>query len=177
MLQAKTLADTLTGGRFLLAFYLLWLGLQNDPAAIAPATLALLLAWISDVLDGPLARRDLYRRHTWIGDHDLAADLAVALGTWLYLALAGFVPFVPAVAYAAAASAAVWHFGSVPLAWGVQALPYAAMIWTALRLVPPHGWLLVTWIAVVLLATWPRFPRQILPDFLNGMRALLARRR
>ena len=51
------------------------------------------------------------------------------------------------------------------------------MIWTALRLVPSHGFLLVTWIAVVLLATWPRFPQQVLPDFLNGMRALLQKLR
>lgn len=176
MLRTKTLADTLTGARFLLALYLLWLGLHSGPEAVATAALILLVSWISDLLDGPLARRDPRRRQTWIGDHDLEADLAIALGIWAYLALAGFISFYVAVAYGAAGAAALWHFGSAELAWGLQALPYGAMIWTALRVVPTYGLLLVTWIGVVLVTTWPRFPQRILPEFLNAMRDLLRRR-
>jgi cardiolipin synthase len=175
MLQAKTLADTLTGVRFLLGLYLLWLGMHEGPGALPTAALMLLVAWITDLLDGPLARRDVRRRHTWIGDHDLEADLAVALGTWLYLALAGFISFVFAAAYGVFGAAALWQFGSAPLAWGLQALPYGAMIWTALRHVPLYGFLLATWVGLLVVITWPRFPQHMLPEFLNAMRDLRRR--
>jgi cardiolipin synthase len=176
MLQVKTLADTLTGARFLLGLYLLWLGLRGGPEAMATAALTLLVAWATDALDGPLARRDPRGHHTWIGDHDLEADLTAASGTWAYLALAGFIPFWLAVAYAAAGAAALWHFGSVALAWGLQALPYGAMILTAWRVVPLYGLLFVIYIILVIVIPWPRFPKQAVPEFLDGMRELLRRR-
>jgi cardiolipin synthase len=175
VLQTKTLADTLTGARFLLGLYLVWLGMHSGPRGMATATLTLLVAWVTDVLDGPLARRDPRRRHTWVGDHDLEADLAVGLGVWSYLALAQFIPHLVALAYVAIAVAALLRIGTAPLAWGLQALPYGAMIWTAWRVVSPLGWVLVLWIGVVLVATWPRFPKQMLPEFLAGMASLLKR--
>ena len=176
MLRAKTLADALTSMRFLLGPYLVWLGLCSGPEGVATAALTLLTAWVTDVLDGPLARRDARGLHTWIGDHDLEADLTVALGIWFYLALAGFIPFWLAVAYGLAGAAALRHFGSAHLAWGLQALPYGAMIWTARRIAPAYGLLLVAWIGLVLVVTWPRFPHRILPEFLNGMQNLSGRR-
>ena len=175
MVGIKTVADTLTSIRFLLGLYLIWLGLRGGPEAVAAAALTLLIAWATDVLDGPLARRDPRGIHTWIGDRDLEADLTVALGVWFYLALAGFLSPWLAAAYVLAAAAALWKFGSAHLAWGVQALPYGATIWTAWRIVPLYGMLLVAWIGLVLVATWPRFPRQTLPEFLGGMRDLLQR--
>jgi cardiolipin synthase len=175
MLQAKTMADTLTGARFLLGPYLIWLGLRGGPEVITTAVMTLLAAWISDVLDGPLARHDPRGIHTWIGDHDLEADMTVALGVWIYLTLAGFVSPWLAVAYVAAGTAALWHFDSAHLAWGLQALPYGTMIWTAWQVVPPYGLLLVAWISLVVVATWPRFPRQTVPEFLSGMRNLWRR--
>jgi cardiolipin synthase len=175
MVGIKTIADTLTSIRFLLGLYLIWLGVRGGPEAVAVSALTLLVAWVTDALDGPLARRDPRGIQTWIGDHDLEADVTVALGVWTYLALAGFLSFWLAVAYAVAAAAALWHFGSIHLAWGVQALPYGTMIWTSWRTVPTYGLLLVVWIGFVLVATWPRFLQQTLPEFLGGMRNLLRR--
>jgi hypothetical protein len=85
--------------------------------------LLLLIAWTSDALDGPLARRDPHGTHTWIGDRDLEADMTVALGVWAYLALAGFLHPWLALAYVLGAAVALWRFGSDPVAWGLQALP------------------------------------------------------
>ena len=102
--------------------------------------------------------------------------MTVALGVWAYLALAGFLQPWLALAYVLGAAVALWRFGSDPVAWGLQALPYVAMIWTALREVPVYGYLLVAWVVVVVVATWPRFPRQTLPRFLAGMRDLGHRR-
>jgi phosphatidylglycerophosphate synthase len=176
MVGIKTLADALTATRLLLGPHLVWLGLRRGPEGASAAALTLLAAWITDLLDGPLARRDRRRIHTWIGDHDLETDMAVALGVWIYLALAGFLSRWLAVAYVLVAAAALWQFSSVHLAWGVQALPYGMMIYTAWRVVPPYGVLLVAWIGLVLVATWPRFPQHVLPEFLGGMRDLLQRR-
>jgi phosphatidylglycerophosphate synthase len=176
MVGVKTLADILTAARFVLGPYLVWLGLRRGPEAAPAAVLTLLTAWITDLLDGPLARRDPRGIHTWIGDHDLETDVVVALGVWVYLALAGFLSPWLAVAYVLVAAAALRHFSSVHLAWGVQALPYGRMIWMAWRVVPPYGVLLVAWIGLVLIATWPRFPRHVLPEFLAGMRDLPRRR-
>ncbi len=175
MVGIKTLVDTLTGIRFLLGFDLMWLGLRDGVATLTAAVLTLLVAWITDVLDGPLARCDPRGVHTWIGDHDLAADLTVALGVWIYLVLTGFISPWLAGAYVLIVAAALYRFGSAHLAWGVQALPYVAMIWTAWRVAPPYGVLLVAWIGLAVIATWPRFPRQTLPEFLGGMRDLLQR--
>lgn len=174
MVGIKTIADTLTSARFLLGFYLIWLGLRRGPEAMATAASTLLVAWITDVLDGPLARRDPRHIRTWIGDHDLEADVTVALGVWTYLALAGFLSLWLALAYVVAAAAALWHFGSIHLAWGVQALPYGAMIWTAWRTVPPYGLLLMAYVSFVVVVTWPRFPQRAL-EFIKGMRDLLRR--
>lgn len=176
MVGTKTLADALTGLRFVLGFSLMWLGWWQGPEAIVTAALILLAAWTSDALDGPLARRDPRDIHTWIGDRDLAVDLTVALGVWVYLALSGFLHPWLALAYLVVAAVVLWRLGSDHLAWGLQALPYGAMIWTTLREAPVYGYLLVAWVVVVVAATWPRFPRQTLPGFLNGMRDLWHRR-
>ena len=176
MVGIKALADTLTSVRFLLAFYLIWLGWQKGPQAVGSAALTLLIAWVTDVLDGPLARRDPRGIRTWIGDRDLEADLMVALGVWIYLTLAGFLSLWLAGLYLLVTAVALWRLGSDQLAWGLQALPYGAMIWTSWREAPAYGLLLVAWLGLVLVATWPRFPRQTVPEFLNGVRDLRRRR-
>jgi cardiolipin synthase len=176
MVGAKTLADTLTGVRLLLAFFLVWLGWQKGPEAIGSATLMLLAAWVTDVLDGPLARRDPRGIRTWIGDRDLEADMAIALGVWIYLTLAGFLSPWLAGVYLVVAMVVLWRFGSDQLAWAMQALPYGLMIWTSWRTAPWGGLLLVVYIGLVVVATWPRFPRQTVPEFLKGVRDLWERR-
>jgi hypothetical protein len=81
-----------------------------------------------------------------------------------------------AVAYGVTGATALWHFGSVDMAWVLQALPYGAMIWTVWRVAPPCGLLLATGISLVLIVTWPRFPKQVLPEFLTGMHHLFGKR-
>lgn len=173
MVGVKTAADLLTGARFLLGPVLVWLGWRRGPEAVTVAALTLLAAWITDVLDGSLARLDPRGVRTWIGDRDLEVDMTVALGAWLYLAQAGFLSIWLALTYVLGSAAALWHSGSRHLAGWLQALPYGAMIWTAWRVAPPYGLLLVTWIGLVIVVTWPRFPRQTVPEFLAGMRDLM----
>jgi len=169
---AKAIADTLTATRFLIAIWIAWMGLVGGRDALPTAVIALILAWATDVLDGPIARRDPNRRQTWIGDHDLAVDVTVACGVLIYLTTAGFLPLPVSVGYLIVAGLLLWLFRSIHLAWGLQAPPYGKMLLVALQEAPTYGAMAVGWIALTVVATWPRFPKETVPQFLGGMRDL-----
>jgi len=172
MITIKTLADILTATRFGLAWLLLWLGISKGVAGLPSAVVILIIAWITDVLDGPLARKDPSRRHTWIGDHDLETDLSVSLGVLTFLVLAGYLSAWLAVCYVIICLALLWRFRSQEPAWAVQAPPYGAILYIALRYAPAYGLAMVTYLIAVLIATWPRFPQVTLPQFFSGMHNL-----
>jgi phosphatidylglycerophosphate synthase len=84
----KKLADLLTGLRFVLASLIAWTAWTSSPeAGIGTLVLLTTLAWTSDILDGPLARRAAENRQSWLGAHDLEADLSVALALAVSLAV------------------------------------------------------------------------------------------
>ena len=172
MLDVKTIADTLTAGRFLLALAIVWLGLRIGRPALPTVTLALVLGWISDLLDGALARRALNQRHTWLGDNDLGVDVCVALGLLGYLSLSGYVSPAIASSYVLLTGALIWRFRSRALAMAAQAPVYAILLYLALRDAPTYGALAVSWIVLTVIVTWPRFPETAIPEFLQGMREL-----
>ena len=95
---AKRLADLLTASRVLIALLLTWLGLAGARDSLALASFLLLFSWISDIFDGALARLG-GSGSTWIGDHDLEADVTVSLGVLIYLVGAGFLQPNYAVVY------------------------------------------------------------------------------
>jgi phosphatidylglycerophosphate synthase len=168
----KFLADALTVSRLLLALVLVWLGETGSAGSLPSAISILVLAWVTDLLDGPLARRDPSPRQTWIGDHDLAVDVSVAVGALGYLTLAGYVSPPSALTYVAVAGLLLAYYRSPALAMAAQALPYAGMLLVGLWDAPLYGALALGWIGLLILITWPRVPRQIVPDFLCGIKAL-----
>ncbi len=175
MPKAKTVADTLTAARALLAVWILWLSISGGRGAVGAVSMTLVLAWITDLLDGPIARSAPQRTHTWIGDHDLEVDLMVATSVWLYLAVSGYIQIAAAAAYAVAVALALWHFRSRHLAWGVQAPSYGCTILEALRYAPAYGVAMIAWIVGVVVVTWPRFPKETVPEFIEGMRGLFGK--
>ena len=172
MIRTKTIADTLTLSRFLLALLILWLGVTGGSEPLPTAITALIFAWATDVLDGPLARRDPSGRQTWVGTLDLQADIGVAAGVLGFLTFGGFVPVWMGVTYALIAAALTYCLRSQHLGWAVQAPPYGVMLYVALRDAPLHGSIAVAWIALTVIVTWPRFPKETLPAFFRGMRSL-----
>ena len=54
----------------------------------------------------------------------------------------------------------------------VQAPGYAWFIAVSLRDAPSAGIWLVIWIAAAIALTWPRFSDEIVPEFIEGMRAV-----
>jgi len=170
--NVKYLADLLTGTRALLAFWLVWLGLNGGAERLAAASVALIAAWTTDILDGPLARRAPQTTQTWLGDHDLEVDVLVSLGVWSYLTLSGFIAPPLAVAYVLLCVALLWFARSAHVAWGVQALPYGTLLWTALQEARFYGLAMSAWVVGAVVATWPRFPNQTVPEFVKGIRDL-----
>jgi len=172
VVSTKTLADVLTAMRFCLAGFILWLGVKGGAEVLPAAVVTLILAWLTDVLDGPLARRDPSGRHTWIGDRDLEVDMLVSLAVLAYLTLAGYLTFMAVVGYVVVCTGLLWRFRSLHLAWAIQAPPYAGMIYAALRDAPRYGLMIAGYVALVIVATWPRFPQIVVPQFLEGMHNL-----
>lgn len=98
---------------------------------VISASLFLWVAWVTDLLDGSIARLEPRKIQTWIGRHDLTADVTVAFGSWLFLTLSGLIsPFI-GFGYILLSAFLLLYFKSEHLAWGLQAPPYGMMILTA----------------------------------------------
>ncbi|MFQ5398270.1 MAG: hypothetical protein ACE5E7_01595 [Anaerolineae bacterium] len=178
MPSAKRVADLITTLRGLLAVILAWLGHTHGRMGLSWAVWLLILSWTGDSLDGSLARRSRHKYATWIGDHDLEIDVAVSGGLLLFMVGAGLVDSLVAGLYVLAWLFIFWRWGWLrSLGMLVQAPIYGGFIWCAVHDAPTAGWWLVGWIAAALIITWPRFPNEIVPGFLNGMHAIWAQPR
>jgi phosphatidylglycerophosphate synthase len=171
---AKQVADMLTIGRALIGLGLVLLGLVQGAAGLPAAVLLMLMSWTSDSLDGMFARRSRMQYHTWIGDHDLEFDIVVSLGLLIYMLAAGLVNQWLAVTYFIFIMFIYWYAG-FPRSLGMllQAPVYGWFIWVAVRDAPQAGLWLLVWIIAAVIITWPRFPRDIVPDFVGGIRSLV----
>ena len=173
MLVAKQVADLITYFRALTGIVMVWLGFEMGGEGLPLVAWLLVLDWTGDSLDGSLARRSRRKYSTWIGDHDLQVDMFVSLGLLVYLMLAGYVNLWLAAAYLLVWVWVFWRLG-VPPALGMlfQAPIYAWFIAIALSENLSIGCVPVLWISAALILTWPRFPRQMIPEFLAGMRSV-----
>jgi hypothetical protein len=175
-MNTKQVADLVTFGRAAGALALAGSGLAERPAPLSCAAAFMIADWSGDMLDGALARRCPQARRTWIGDHDLEVDMWVAACLLAYLALAGYVDLGLAAAYAVG-SVIVLVATNWPrsLSMLCQAPIYGALIVTAMAEAPAAASWLVLWVAAAILLTWPRFPREVVPGFVDGMRNLWQR--
>ena len=178
MLVGKQVADLITTSRALFAFWLPWLGLAQGESCLTTVVWMLILNWTGDALDGALARRSSRKYHTWIGDHDLEVDILVSFGLLLYMLGAGFVDLRIIGLYALVCLLIAWQWGfHRSLGMLFQAPVYGWFIWIALQKIPPVGVWLILWILAVMIITWPRFPNEIVPGFLTGMKEVVNLRR
>jgi phosphatidylglycerophosphate synthase len=174
MLVAKQVADFFTFIRVLLSPILVWLGLTRGADSLPIASWIMIVSWTSDSLDGPLARRSKVRYRTWLGDHDLEVDMLVSIGLGIYLILAGFLSVEAVAIYALLWIVVFWRWGfQRSLGMLFQAPIYGYFIYLSLKMAPFAGAWMVGWIIAVLVITWPRFPSEVVPGFINGMNELL----
>lgn len=172
MIASKQVADGLTALRGMIALALGVVGITQGVDGLYLAGWLQLLAWISDGLDGPLARNSRRQYRSWLGDHDLQVDMAVSVGLFIYLVSAHLIAPVVAGTYLLvwAVIFARWGF-SRPLGMLVQAPIYGRFIWALVQAAPEVGYFALFWIVTLVAVTWPRFPRQVLPEFFSGIRA------
>ncbi len=173
---SKQVADWITYGRLVLAFGLAGLGLLQGRNGLGLAAWLMIADWTGDNLDGALARRSRVRAHTWIGDHDLAVDMAVSVGLLVYMLLAGLVDFRLASVYLVASALVFWRWGVSPaLGMLFQAPIYGWFIVSALVVAPTEGRWLLVWIVAAIVLTWPKFPKEVVPGFIHGIQAAARR--
>jgi phosphatidylglycerophosphate synthase len=171
MLAAKQVADLITGGRAALGLVMIWLGLTWGQEALPLICWLMILAWSGDALDGPIARRSRIQSHSWLGDHDLEVDIGVSFGLLLYLVAAQYVDLRIASVYLIFWALVFWRWG-VPRSLGmlIQAPIYGWFLWLGVRDAPQAGCWVIGWLAAVIILTWPRAFREVVPGFLHGMR-------
>jgi phosphatidylglycerophosphate synthase len=178
MLVAKQVADIVTLSRAIIAVWLGWLGFSEGAEALGLVVWLMIADWGGDLVDGMLARRSRTSYHTWIGDHDLEVDMAVSAGLLVYMIGAGFFSLLNAAFYLVFWAVIFWRFGfQHALGMLIQAPVYGWFIWIAI-ITPPHvGWWIVAWITTAIVITWPRFPRQVIPGFVNAMAMIFRQER
>ena len=170
MLVAKQVADLITFSRVVMAFVLAGLGLLVGKDALPLAAWVMIADWCGDMVDGPIARRSRIYYHTWIGDHDLQVDMTVSVGLLVYLLGAGYITWWVGVIYLIAWALFFLKYGIVPAPGMLfQAPIYFWFILISLRDVTGLGMLIILLILVAVILTWPKFPRVVVPGFLQGM--------
>ena len=168
---AKQVADLITIARGFLLLFFPWLALTQGSRSLPWAAVLLAADWTGDVLDGALARRSAVKKQTWIGEHDLEVDMAVALGLLAYMLITGYMSVTIATLYLLIWVAYFIRSG-MPRSMGMlfQAPIYGWFVYVALVHAISAGLLLSAWIVIAVILTWPRFPQEVVPGFLAGMR-------
>jgi len=172
--HTKPLADLLTVSRGVLAICLAGLGGIYGAKALPTAVLVVIISWLTDLLDGPLARRDPDLQISWVGEHDAEADLAVSLGVAAYLVLSGYlVAWLGAVMVLTILG--LWVLHSHQLAWPFYALPYVILLVVSFQDAPFLGWVAVGYLLATLAARWSRLQSEFLPEFFQAVGSLFRR--
>lgn len=172
MLQhTKPLADLLTLFRFVLGLALAVVGFFLSKDGLQLAVLLVLISWLTDILDGRLARRDSEARNTWLGDHEAEADLSTSLGVAVYLVFSGYFPIWMGVIIVFVLPA-VWLLHSYQLAWPLYALPYVGLLIVCFETRPVLAWLMIIYLIITFMIQYPRLFGEHLPEFFESLRSL-----
>jgi hypothetical protein len=169
--HTRLLADLLTVCRVVLSLLIILLGIQSELETLPQVVLVLIIAWLTDLFDGPLARQDTHHPVTIIGEHDAEADLTTSIGVTVYLALAGYIPAAGALIFLLILTR-VWFWHSHQLAWPLYALPYALLLVLAFQEAPAYGRLMGAYVLTMLVISWPRLNDEFLPEFFEALESI-----
>lgn len=165
----KMIADILTGSRLLIAAVIGWLGWSHGIQGWPLVTLLLIYSWSSDVLDGVLARMSKNPFPTWIGNHDLLIDMAVAFGLMVFMTASNSSNLSATIIYMLIWILIFSRFGMLSaLGKLFQAPIYGWFIFLTFRYDPILGGLMLLFLVFIVFVTWPRFPSDTVPRFLSG---------
>ena len=152
----RFLADFLTISRFIIAAFIVIIGIFLGYAAFRIAVIATLAGWISDSVDGFFARNS-GGRISWVARVDFVADMALAYSFFLFMVVTKMFPIVPALILVAAGALIVLihptHLSVEIVSAPICALPVVLSF--------NAGWLIGTcymvFLLVLVLVRWERF--------------------
>lgn len=175
MAWLKTIADGLTALRLAISVALALLGPLVGSQDLNAAAALVLVAWTTDLFDGPLARKSGRAGQNWLGRSDLLIDMVLSVALLVYMGSVGLVYFWLGLAYVALWGVVIWRYGRLtkPLGAAFQGPIY---VWFGLSLLARRlltGRLMVLWVAGNVVATWGRLTRRDMPRFLRGLRDLI----
>lgn len=166
-MRTKYLADLLTILRVLLAFYLIFAGVTGEKNDLKTAVVIVVISWFTDLIDGPLARRDVQNSKSWIGDHDAEADLSTSLGLIVYLSSGGHI--------------SVWLGGvlflmiiflrasvAIEYLWLPYVTPYAILLYLSFNHAPDFAMLMIGFLIFNMIVHWNRLINDRLPRFFGA---------
>lgn len=165
-------ADTLTLTRVVLAGLVGWLAWRGllDAAAVALA-----LAWLTDTLDGKVAR--LGDGRTRFGEWDMAVDVLVGASVLAGLGLAGLVPRWLAAAVLVVVGGLYLALRQPALGMVLQAAGYGAFLWRAFQDRVGTLWVPLATIVLIAILDGRKLVRVVLPEFFRGVAGTLRLRR
>jgi hypothetical protein len=104
--------------------------------------------------------------------------MLVSVGLMIYMQISGFINGAVVLGYILLWLIIFLSYGNIrSLGMLFQAPIYAWFILIAMRESPTIGVWLIAWIAAAIVISWPRFPNEIVPGFLGGLRDVSNRSR
>ena len=97
--------------------------------------------------------------------------MTVSVGLLIYMIQSDFVIPLIGIFYLLALGFTFWRVG-IPRSLGmlIQAPIYFRFIWIAMSNTPDPGYWLLVFIIGINVVTWPRFPEQVIPEFIDGFK-------
>jgi len=157
------IADGLTALRLIAAMVLLvfaWSGIWQGVAV------TLTVAWLSDFLDGRMARQA--NGLTKLGPFDLPADTAVGAGLLIGLIGAGEIPAWLGIG-ALVLFGAVYAAGNLAASMLLQLSGFLPTLWVLWRYRPPAWWLPVVTALGIAILDWEQLMKVNIPGFIRGI--------
>lgn len=171
MRHGKQIADFLTILRGLLGIGIAALGLIGGQDALPVVVVILVLAWLTDLLDGVFARLDPDPQPGRLAGHDAKADMAVGLGVMAYLAFSGYVPWwLGALIIFLALAVRIWH--SRGLAFPFYAISFVFLGVAIWRQQPSLLIIIGIYLLVAFLLNGRRLWNEYLPEFFAALSSL-----
>ena len=169
--HGKRIADLLTITRVLLGIGIAALGIIGGKEALPLVVVALVLAWLTDLVDGAFARRDPDPAPSWLSEHDAKADMTVGLGVMGYLMLSGYVAlWLGGLIILAAIAVRIWH--SRGLAFPFYAISFVflgVVIWQQ----QPNRFLIIgAYLLIIIILRRRRLRDEYLPEFFDAVSSL-----
>lgn len=171
-LHTKPVADLLTLSRFGLGIVIAIVVFFRSAAGLHLVVLLVLISWLTDIMDGRLARRDPDAGDTWLGRHEAEADLSTSLGVTVFLVFGDYIPFWLGIIILLVLPA-VWLLHSHQLAWPLYALPYVILLIVTFNVSSTLAWLMIIYLLITLVIQYPRLSGEHLPEFFQSINKFL----